>query len=253
MTTFMSHTHHDTMTNTHPYQSTMPKHPQPATPRVLSSSTPIDPNAGKTTEQRAKAKGQRLAQSAGDASALSQAELDADNALATPLLKPKVKQKARPTFVALPIDLDGSGTIDERKIGQNYTTSERQNDGTYKTITQTFTGVAVDIDDDGFAEATDWVGQENPLSDGIGVVDWNQDGQISGGHEMRGYKQTIDARVNMQARGIAGALEALDANGDGILDANDLVFNPVANYRYTGNAGYTGNGAANSAVFALAA
>lgn len=74
--------------------------------------------------------------------------------------------------------------------------------------------VLADVDDDGFAEQTDWI---NPR-DAILVLDKNADGQISGGTEMFN-----DAQVNLAARGL-NVLQALDANGDNQLTASDYAF-----------------------------
>lgn len=72
-------------------------------------------------------------------------------------------------------------------------------------------GVLFDVDDDGYAEATDWVGPNV----GVLVLDRNGDGAISGGHEM-----FSDSRVDMAARGL-DVLSELDSNADGILDFRD--------------------------------
>jgi hypothetical protein len=54
-------------------------------------------------------------------------------------------------------------------------------------------GVLADVDNDGFAEESDWVGGK----EGIFVADLDGDNIIKTGHEM-----FSDSRVNMQARGL---------------------------------------------------
>ncbi len=76
-------------------------------------------------------------------------------------------------------------------------------------------GVLLDVDDDGFAEDTDWVGAK----EGILVADLDGDGQIRGGHEMFN-----DSQVDMSQRGLQ-VLREYDANGDGTITAADFAFN----------------------------
>ena len=78
-------------------------------------------------------------------------------------------------------------------------------------------GVLLDVDDDGFAEHTAWI---NPR-DGVLVIDWNGDGRIEGGHEM-----FSDAGVDMAARGLH-ALDEIDANRDGVIDALDPAYHQL--------------------------
>lgn len=72
-------------------------------------------------------------------------------------------------------------------------------------------GVLFDVDDDGYAEQTDWVGPRTSML----VIDRDGDGQISTGHEL-----FSDSVVDMAARGLS-VLSELDANGDGKLTQGD--------------------------------
>ena len=76
-------------------------------------------------------------------------------------------------------------------------------------------GVLLDVDDDGFAEQTDWIGAK----EGILVADLDGDGQIRGGHEMFN-----DSQVDMSQRGLE-VLREYDANGDGTITAADAALN----------------------------
>ncbi|MGN0005259.1 MAG: calcium-binding protein [Candidatus Gastranaerophilaceae bacterium] len=71
--------------------------------------------------------------------------------------------------------------------------------------TNTTNGVFFDHDNDGFAEASAWVGE----NDGILVVDSNNNGKIDNGTEVL----------------LHSTLAAFDTNNDGIIDANDADFN----------------------------
>ena len=139
-----------------------------------------DPYAGLSTEQRAAAQGQLLATDPGDATANNAG----GNTAAS-------QQSVRPIV----LDLEGNGIQLTR----------RANAG----------GVLLDVDDDGFAEQTDWIGAK----EGILVADLDGDGQIRGGHEMFN-----DSQVDMSQRGLE-VLREYDANGDGTITAADAALN----------------------------
>ena len=88
------------------------------------------------------------------------------------------------------LDLDGDGiTVTRREAGG---------------------GVLFDVDDDGFAEETDWISPR----EGILVLDRNGDGRIAGGHEM-----FSDSRVSLWRELLA--LEDIDTQGDRWITAQD--------------------------------
>jgi hypothetical protein len=135
--------------------------------------------AGLTTEQRATALGQLLATNPGDA---------------TPGNAGGNTNSSTQTFRPLVLDLDGNGiTLTTEAQGGN---------------------VLMDVDGDGFAEETQWVGPR----DGILVLDRDGNGKIEGGHEMFN-----DSQVNSAARGLH-ALDEIDANGDGKITSADMAF-----------------------------
>ena len=139
-----------------------------------------DPYAGLSTEQRAAAQGQLLATDPGDATANNAG----GNTAAS-------QQSVRPIV----LDLDGNGIQLTRRAQAG--------------------GVLLDVDDDGFAEQTDWIGAK----EGILVADLDGDGQIRGGHEMFN-----DSQVDMSQRGLE-VLREYDANGDGTITAADAALN----------------------------
>lgn len=153
--------------------------PLPDVPTIVHHGLPVDPYAGFTTLQRAKEQGQLLAFNPGDAKPGNAGGLNASSTQTAQLIT---------------IDLDGNGIH----------TTLRAEGGT----------VLVDIDDDGFAEAMDWLSPR----DGILVLDANGDGQVSGGHELFN-----DSRVNMAARDLH-VLDELDGDGDQLLNATDPAF-----------------------------
>jgi hypothetical protein len=106
-------------------------------------------------------------------------------------LRPTGEQYVRPVV----LDLDGGGFAP-------------------KTTRETGGGVLIDVDDDGFAEQTEWIGPR----EGILVIDRNGDGRISGGHEMFN-----DSQVVMSERGLT-VLREIDANLDGQLTSADFSF-----------------------------
>jgi hypothetical protein len=105
-----------------------------------------------------------------------------------------------PAFTPLVLDLDGDGVE----------------------TTSLAAGVQFDLDADGDADRTGWVGRD----DGLLVRDLNGDGQITDGSELFGAATRLpDGRL---ARDGFEALAALDANGDGVLDSRDPAFAELA-------------------------
>jgi hypothetical protein len=75
-------------------------------------------------------------------------------------------------------------------------------------------GASFDMDGDGVADDTGWVGK----GDGILVIDRNGDGEITGNSELSFLTEKTAAKSNLDALG------ALDSNRDGKLDATDKRF-----------------------------
>ncbi len=90
-------------------------------------------------------------------------------------------------------------------------------DGVVQT-TREGSGTFFDVDANGFAESTGWVGQ----GDALLVWDRNGNGQIDSGRELFG-NATLLADGTTAANGFQ-ALAQLDANGDGVIDANDSAY-----------------------------
>lgn len=85
-------------------------------------------------------------------------------------------------------------------------------------LTTTNDGVYFDLDKNGFAEKTAWIGTE----DGFLVLDRNGNGIIDDGGEL--FSDQVEMNDgSISASGFA-ALSDLDENGDGIIDANDAKF-----------------------------
>lgn len=82
-------------------------------------------------------------------------------------------------------------------------------------------GIHFDLDCNGFAEQTGWVGKD----DGLLVWDRNGNGKIDDGSELFG-NNTVLANGQKAANGFA-ALAELDSNGDGRVDANDIDFSQL--------------------------
>jgi len=95
------------------------------------------------------------------------------------------------------LDLDGDGVIGTVGLGA---------------------GVFFDHAADGFAERTGWVAP----GDGLLVWDRNANGAIDTGHELFGSETLLPN--GLKAVNGFEALKAHDANGDGVIDANDPVF-----------------------------
>ena len=101
---------------------------------------------------------------------------------------------ASANFKPVALDLDGGGiVIAERAAGQ---------------------GVLFDINDDGFAQQTDWLGPREVFL----VIDRDGSGSIDSAADM-----FTESRVNNTARGL-NVLRELDANGDGLINATDPAF-----------------------------
>ncbi|MBU1052980.1 MAG: hypothetical protein KKC46_04020 [Proteobacteria bacterium] len=84
--------------------------------------------------------------------------------------------------------------------------------------TRISTSTHFDHDGDGFAERTGWVDKD----DGLLVRDINNDGIINDGSELFGDNTNLETGIKA-ANGFE-ALSELDENNDGIIDANDSMF-----------------------------
>ncbi len=79
-------------------------------------------------------------------------------------------------------------------------------------------GVYFDLDNNGFAEKTAWIGTE----DGFLVLDRNANGSIDNGGELFGDQVWMsDGYISVSG---FDALKELDSNKDGIIDENDVAF-----------------------------
>ncbi|MDE5946006.1 MAG: hypothetical protein K2G63_01670, partial [Oscillospiraceae bacterium] len=85
-------------------------------------------------------------------------------------------------------------------------------------LTSLQNGVHFDLDNNGFAEQTAWIGTE----DGFLVMDRNGDGKITNGGELFGDQVDIGGRLSNSG---FEALAVLDTNNNGIIDAGDEQFN----------------------------
>jgi hypothetical protein len=83
-------------------------------------------------------------------------------------------------------------------------------------------GVIFDVNNDGKVEKTGWVAS----TDGLLVRDLNGDGQINDGGELFG-EGTVLADGTKAKDGYV-ALQALDSNLDGLIDANDAAFSQLS-------------------------
>jgi len=86
-------------------------------------------------------------------------------------------------------------------------------------------GVHFDLDGNGFAERTGWVGK----NDGLLVWDKNSNGQIDSGAELFGNYSTLKTGQNA-ANGFL-ALADLDENADGVFDERDAAFSKLQVWR----------------------
>lgn len=79
-------------------------------------------------------------------------------------------------------------------------------------------GVHFDLDNNGFAELTSWIGTE----DGFLVLDRNGNGKIDNGNELFGDQVTL--KNGEKSSSGFEALEEFDENKDGLIDENDSEF-----------------------------
>ncbi len=98
-------------------------------------------------------------------------------------------------------------TIDLGSLGIELTTLEN--------------GVHFDLDKNGFAEKTAWIGNE----DGFLVLDRNKDGIINDGGELFGDQVELSNGL-ISVSGFE-ALADLDENGDGLIDKTDAIWNDL--------------------------
>jgi len=96
--------------------------------------------------------------------------------------------------------------------------------------------VYFDHDSDGVLTKTGWAGKDDALL----VWNCNANGRIDTGAELFG-DFTVLPNGTLAPNGFA-ALAALDANGDGILNASDLAFAELKLWRDTSQDGQTGSG-----------
>jgi hypothetical protein len=82
-------------------------------------------------------------------------------------------------------------------------------------------GAFFDLDNNGFAESTSWIGAD----DGFVVLDRNGDGAITNGGELFGT-ETLLSNGEFAPNGFE-ALAELDSNNDGVIDANDEQFSEL--------------------------
>lgn len=113
------------------------------------------------------------------------------------------------------LDLDGDGVIGTLGLGA---------------------GVYFDHAADGFAERTAWVAS----GDGLLVWDRNVSGVIDSGRELFGSETLLPN--GLKAVNGFEALKAFDANGDGVIDANDPVFAQLRVWVDANTDGRTGEG-----------
>ncbi len=91
-------------------------------------------------------------------------------------------------------------------------------------------GVQFDLDNNGFAETVGWAASD----DGLLALDRNGDGKITGGFELFGNNTTLGTG-GLASNGFE-ALAEFDDNGDGVINANDAVYNDLKVWRdYSAN------------------
>ncbi len=117
----------------------------------------------------------------------------------------------------LALDLNGDGTVSTRADNN-------------------LSGPLFDFDADGFRTATGWVSG----SDGLLVRDLNGNGSIDSGTELFG-DQTVLRDGRIAASGFQ-ALADLDANTDGVVDANDAAFSALRIWQDSNQNGVTDAG-----------
>ncbi|MBI5248323.1 MAG: hypothetical protein HY912_02410, partial [Desulfomonile tiedjei] len=106
-------------------------------------------------------------------------------------------------------------------------------DGDGIEMTSTRSGTFFDLGNDGFAEQTGWVDPD----DGLLAMDRNGDGIINNGTELFG-DQTYLSTGARATNGFA-ALEDLDSNADGRIDANDAAFSQLRVWQDEDGDGYS--------------
>lgn len=126
------------------------------------------------------------------------------------------------------VALDGDGNEITDGDGNSFTASQSfatplilDLDGDGVETTSIDGGVSFDLDADGTADRSAWVGED----DGLLVRDINLDGQINDGSELFGA-ETIK-QDGTKARDGFDALQDLDSNQDGQFDASDEAYNEV--------------------------
>ncbi len=82
-------------------------------------------------------------------------------------------------------------------------------------------GANFDLDNNGFAEKTSWIGAD----DGLLVLDRDSSGFIEGGSELFG-SETVLSNGQLAANGFE-ALKDFDDNQDGVIDSNDAVYSDL--------------------------
>ena len=93
-------------------------------------------------------------------------------------------------------------------------------------------GVYFDLDKNGFAEKTAWIGTE----DGFLVLDRNGNGKIDDGGEL--FSDQVEMSDHSLSKSGFAALSELDENGDGVIDSKDSQF---ANLQVWVDANHDGN------------
>jgi hypothetical protein len=101
----------------------------------------------------------------------------------------------------LALDLDGDGVVETTALSKSTTT-----------------GTHFNLDAKGLSENTGWVSAD----DGLLVRDLNSDGQITSGRELFG-NHTLLSNGQEASNGFE-ALQALDSNADGVINAADQAF-----------------------------
>ncbi|OIQ99411.1 bifunctional hemolysin/adenylate cyclase precursor [mine drainage metagenome] len=86
-----------------------------------------------------------------------------------------------------------------------------------QTISAAQSGVAFNVDDSGYLKNTAWIGN----NDAFLTLDRNYNGVVDSGKEM-----FSNSAVGLDRQGLAG-LAWMDANGDGVINASDPVFNQM--------------------------
>ncbi len=123
-------------------------------------------------------------------------------------------QKALEALSPIVLDLDGDGIETTKQNG----------------------GILFDHQADGVKEGTGWVGKD----DGLLVLDRNGNGEIDSGRELFGTNTQL-ANGALAVNGFE-ALQELDSNHDGRLDASDTQWSQLKVWKDTNSNGVTDNG-----------